>query len=69
MRYAIVIEKATNNYSAYVPDLPGCVATGNTIPEVNQQIKEAIEFHLEGLREEGLSIPEATTLCEYVEAS
>ena len=68
MRYAIVIEKAANNYSAYVPDLPGCVATGNTIQEVNQQTKEAIAFHLEGLREEGLSIPEATTLCEYVEA-
>ncbi len=69
MRYAIVIEKAANNYSAYVPDLPGCVATGATIQEVNQQIKEAIVFHLEGLREEGLSIPEPTTLCEYVEAS
>lgn len=69
MRYAIVIEKAANNYSAYVPDLPGCVTTGATIQEVNQQIKEAITFHLEGLREEGLSIPEPTTLCEYVEAS
>ncbi len=68
MRYAIVIEKAANNYSAYVPDLPGCVATGVTIQEVNQQIKEAITFHLEGLREEGLSVPEPTTLCEYVEA-
>lgn len=69
MRYAIVIEKAANNYSAYVPDLPGCVATGATIQEVNQQIKETIDFHIEGLREEGLSIPEPTTLCEYVEAS
>ncbi|NJN09001.1 MAG: type II toxin-antitoxin system HicB family antitoxin [Richelia sp. RM1_1_1] len=69
MCYAIVIEKATNNYSAYVPDLPGCVATGATIQEVNQQIKEAITFHLEGLREEGLTVPEPTTLCEYVEAS
>ena len=69
MRYAIVIEKAAKNYSAYVPDLPGCVATGVTIQEVNQQIKEAISFHLEGLREEGLSVPEPTTLCEYVEAS
>ncbi|MGD1911940.1 MAG: type II toxin-antitoxin system HicB family antitoxin [Rivularia sp. (in: cyanobacteria)] len=69
MRYAIVIEKATNNYSAYVPDLPGCVATGVTIQEVNQQIKEAITFHLEGLREEGLPIPQPSTLCEYVEAS
>ncbi|NJM19618.1 MAG: type II toxin-antitoxin system HicB family antitoxin [Richelia sp. SL_2_1] len=69
MCYPIVIEKATNNYSAYVPDLPGCVATGATIQFVNQQIKEAITFHLEGLREEGLTIPEPTTLCEYVEAS
>lgn len=68
MRYAIVIEKATNNYSAYVPDLPGCVATGLTIEETEEQIKEAIAFHLEGLREEGLLIPEATTLCQYVEA-
>jgi predicted RNase H-like HicB family nuclease len=69
MRYAIVIEKAAKNYSAYVPDLPGCVATGANIQEVNQQIKEAIAFHLDGLREEGLPIPEPTTLCEYVEAS
>jgi predicted RNase H-like HicB family nuclease len=69
MRYAIVIEKAANNYSAYVPDIPGCVATGTNIQEVNQQIKEAIAFHLDGLREEGLPIPEPTTLCEYVEAS
>ncbi|MBW4596746.1 MAG: type II toxin-antitoxin system HicB family antitoxin [Scytonema sp. RU_4_4] len=68
MRYAIVIEKATNNYSAYVPDLPGCVATGLTIEETEEQIKEAIAFHLEGLREEGLPIPEPTTLCQYVEA-
>ncbi|MFB2838335.1 type II toxin-antitoxin system HicB family antitoxin [Floridanema evergladense] len=67
MRYAIVIEKAAENYSVYVPDLPGCVATGVTIEEVEQQIKEAISFHLEGLREEGLPIPEATTLCEYVQ--
>ncbi len=67
MRYAIVIEKAAVNYSAYVPDLPGCVATGVTLEEVEQQIKEAISFHLEGLREEGLPIPEATTLCEYVQ--
>lgn len=66
MRYAIVIEKAQGNYSAYVPDLPGCVATGTTIEEIEQQIKEAIAFHLDGLRAENLPIPEATTLCEYV---
>ncbi|WP_449417671.1 type II toxin-antitoxin system HicB family antitoxin [Phormidium nigroviride] len=68
MRYAIIIEKTPNNYSAYPPDLPGCAATGANLAEVQQQIQEAIEFHLEGLRENGLPIPEATTLCEYVEA-
>jgi predicted RNase H-like HicB family nuclease len=68
MRYAIAIEKIPNNYSAYALDLPGCAATGATLAEVQQQIKEAIEFHLEGLREEGLPIPEPTTICEYVEA-
>jgi len=67
MRYAIVIEKTPNNYSAYAPDLPGCAATGVTLAEVQQQIKEAIEFHLEGLREEGLPIPETTTISDYVE--
>ena len=68
MRYAIVIEKAQENYSAYVPDLPGCVTTGETIEEIEQNIKEAIALHLEGLREEGLPIPEPTTSCQYVEA-
>lgn len=67
MRYAIVIEKTPNNYSAYPPDLPGCAATGASLAEVQQQIKEAIEFHLEGLREEGLPIPETTTISDYVE--
>jgi len=55
-------------YSAYVPDLPGCVATGANFEEVEEQIKEAIAFHIEGLREEGLPVPIPTTLCEYVEA-
>ena len=68
MRYAILIEKAINNYSAYVPDLPGCVATGVTLQEIEEEIKEAIAFHLEGLREEGLPIPEPSSLCQYVEA-
>lgn len=68
MRYAVVIEKAPGNYSAYVPDLPGCVATGLTPEEVEQQIQEAVEFHLEGMRQERLSIPEPTRLCNYVEA-
>lgn len=67
MRYAVVIEKAEGNYSAYVPDLPGCVATGATIEETECSIQEAIEFHLEGLRLEGLSIPEATTVTSLVE--
>ena len=58
MRYAIVIERAENNYSAYVPDLPGCVATGSTVEETESQIREAIEFHIEGLREDGDSIPQ-----------
>lgn len=69
MRYAIVIEKANDNYSAYVPDLPGCVATGKTISETKQQIEAAIEFYLEGLRMEGLVIAEPTTICDYVECS
>jgi predicted RNase H-like HicB family nuclease len=60
VRYAVVIESGENNYSAYVPDLPGCIATGKTVEEVTQLIREAVEFHLEGLREEGLPIPEPT---------
>lgn len=68
MRYGIVIEKAKGNYSAYVPDLPGCVATGATVDEVKEQIREAIDFHIEGLREAGLPVPEPTSLCEYVDA-
>jgi len=67
MRYAVVIEKAANNYSAYVPDLPGCVATGASIAETEAQIREAIEFHLEGLREDGLPIPPASSQVEYVD--
>lgn len=67
MRYAIVIEKAENNYSAYVPDLPGCVATGATVEEAESQIREAIEFHLDGLREDGSPIPEPASRVEYVE--
>ena len=64
MCYAVIIEKAKNNYSAYVPDLPGCVATGKTIEKIEREIQEAIVFHLEGLREECLPIPEATSgLC------
>jgi len=68
MRYAIVIEEAANNYSAYVPDLPGCIATGQTVEQVEQEIREAIRFHIEGLREDGLPIPAPSTICEFVEA-
>lgn len=67
MRYAIVVEKAENNYSAYVPDLPGCVATGQTVKEVEQEIREAIAFHIEGLREDGLAIPQPASIVEYLE--
>ncbi len=65
MCYVIVIEKAVGNYLAYVPDLSGCVATGLTIEEIVQQMKEAIAFHLDGLIEDGLPIPEPTTLCAF----
>jgi predicted RNase H-like HicB family nuclease len=69
MRYAVVIEQADSNYSAYVPDLPGCVATGASVPETEQAIREAIEFHLEGLREDGAAIPPATSRVDYVEVA
>jgi len=67
VRYAIVIEKAENNYSAYVPDLPGCVATGASVEETEAQIREAIEFHLEGMREDGIAIPQPESRVEYVD--
>jgi predicted RNase H-like HicB family nuclease len=69
MRYAIVIEAAGDNYSAYVPDLPGCVATGATIEEAEQEIREAIQFHLEGLRADNLPIPPASSHVDYVEVA
>jgi predicted RNase H-like HicB family nuclease len=69
MRYAVVIENAGDNYSAYVPDLPGCIATGSTIEETEQAIREAIEFHLEGLREDGVPIPAPTSRVDYVEVA
>ena len=67
MRYAIIIEKAQNNYAAYAPDVPGCAATGATVEETIAQMRSALEFHFEGLREDNDPIPEATTLCDYVE--
>lgn len=67
MRYAIVLEKTKNNYSAYVPDLPGCVATGFTVEEAEREIREAIGFHIEGLVEDGLPIPQPASIVEYLE--
>jgi len=69
MKYAVVIERADSNYSAYVPDLQGCVATGSTIEEVEREIREAIEFHLEGLKEDGLSVPTPSSSVEYIEVA
>jgi len=68
MRYAIVIETAEGNYSAYVPDLPGCVAAGPSIAAVEQEIRDAIRFHIDGLRADGLPVPAPTSIAEYVEA-
>jgi len=69
MRYAIVIEKADSNYSAYVPDLPGCIATGDTAADVESLIREAIEFHVAGLREDGLLVPPPSSKVEYVDVA
>ncbi len=66
MKYLIVIEKAGKNYSAYIPDVPGCVATGKTPEETKTRIKEALAFHLEGLAEDGLPKPESIAKREYV---
>lgn len=67
MRFAVVIEKAEGNFSAYVPDLPGCVATGDTVAAVEAEIREAIRFHIDGLREDGLPVPTPTSLAEYID--
>ncbi len=69
MRYAVVIEQAEGNYSAYVPDLPGCIATGSTLESVEQEIKAAIRFHLEGLRADGLPILEPRSRIEYIDCA
>jgi predicted RNase H-like HicB family nuclease len=69
MRYAVVIESAEGNFSAYVPDLPGCVATGSTIEETERAIREAIQFHIEGLREDGAPIPTPKSRVDYVEVA
>jgi len=67
MKYAVVIEKAPNNYAAYVPDLPGCVAVGDTIEEVQQLIREAIVFHIEGMIEDGEPVPPPQTHVQLVD--
>lgn len=69
MRCAVVIENAGSNYSAYVPDLPGCVATGSTLDEAKVAIREAILFHLDGLRADGSPIPPPSSKVEYVEVA
>ncbi|HYV39833.1 MAG TPA: type II toxin-antitoxin system HicB family antitoxin [Gemmataceae bacterium] len=68
LRYAIVIEKATRNYSAYIPDVPGCVATGATVEEVQQNLQAALQLHLEGMAEDGERPPTPTSVVEYLEA-
>lgn len=68
MRYAVVIERANQNYSAYVPDLPGCIATGATVEEVETEIGEAIRLHVEGLLEDGIAVPAPSAIAEYIEA-
>jgi predicted RNase H-like HicB family nuclease len=68
LRYAVVIEKANGNYSAYVPDLPGCVAAGATVKEAENEIREAIRFHIDGFKEDGQPVPQPTSIADYVEA-
>mgnify|MGYP005851725187 CR=1 FL=1 len=68
MRYAVIIEQANGNYSAYVPDLPGCVATGASVADVERDIRDAIRFHIDGLKEDGLPVPAPTSIAEHVEA-
>ncbi len=67
MHYGVIIEKGQNNYSAYVPDLPGCMSTGLTIDEVEENIKKAITFHIDGLKNDGLTVPTPTADYEHVE--
>ena len=69
MKYAVVFEDAGTNYSAYVPDLPGCIATGESIEETENEIRAAIQFHLEGMKKSGLPIPIPTSAVEYVEVT
>ncbi len=68
-KYPVIIEKAESNYSAYSPDLPGCVSTGTTLKETLSQMRDAIQFHIEGLKKEGLDISEPSTKVKYIEIS
>lgn len=68
MRYAVVIEKAGDNFSAYVPDLPGCIATADTLEEIEREIRDAIRFHIEGLEADGLPVPAPVAVAEYIDA-
>lgn len=67
-RWLVIIEKTPNNLSAYSPDLPGCVATGANREEIEERIREAIQMHIDGMREDGLEIPEPSSVAEYIEA-
>lgn len=66
-KFAIIVEWGPNNYSAYAPDLPGCAATGNSVEETVRTMREAIQFHIDGMIEDGDPVPPSTSLCEYVE--
>jgi len=67
MKYAVVMERAEHNFSAFVPDLPGCIATADTLHDLGQEIRKAIAFHIEGLKEDGMAVPEPSCSVEYVE--
>ena len=69
MKYAVIIEKGEDGYGAYVPDLPGCIAAGKTKKEVKKLIQEAIEFHIEGLKEDGHSVPKPASIIELIEVA
>ncbi len=69
MRYAVIFEPGTANFSAYVPDLPGCIATGDSLEEAEQNIREAIKFHLDGLRQDGAPIPPPAVRAHYVDVA
>ena len=68
MKYAVIIEKAGEGYSAYAPDLPGCISAGETLEQVERNIREAMQYHIEGLRQDGVEVPAPSTICEYIEA-